>query len=235
MADYSKGSITLTGPDGPKTYESIKAKCEGGAKVLPLDITHNGIFEAAEGEGYSPINVNVPVQGGSLKNLLDTTKSTHFLFYYYDGSNIDGLINYDDTSNVTDMQSMFYNCRSLTTIPLFDTSNVTNMLDMFHNCYSLTTIPLFDTSNVTDMQGMFYNCRSLTTIIIKNTTKIPPLSTTSFTSCYHFTGTVNSQYNPEGLKDGRIYVPDDKVEEFKTATNWSVFAELIVPLSTYKE
>ena len=45
----------------------------------------------------------------------------------------------------------------------------------------------------------------------------------------------NDTYNPDGLKDGRIYVPDNKVEELKTATNWSVFADIIVPLSTLVE
>lgn len=64
---------------------------------------------------------------------------------------------------------------------------------------------------------------------------IPSLNSKAFTDCYHFYGRTNATYNPEGLKDGRIYVPDDKVEELKTATNWSVFADIIVPLSTLVE
>ena len=64
---------------------------------------------------------------------------------------------------------------------------------------------------------------------------IPVLNSNAFYDCYHFTGTVNSTYNPNGLKDGRIYVPDDKVEALKTATNWSVYADIIVPLSTLVE
>ena len=59
--------------------------------------------------------------------------------------------------------------------------------------------------------------------------------TNTFTNCYHLYGTVNSQYNPEGLKDGRIYVPDDKVEELKVAEKWNVFADIIKPLSEYVE
>ena len=35
---------------------------------------------------------------------------------------------------------MFYNCTSLTSVPLFDTSNVTNMGRMFDGCTSLTTL-----------------------------------------------------------------------------------------------
>ena len=64
---------------------------------------------------------------------------------------------------------------------------------------------------------------------------IPSLNSNAFTNCYHFTGTTNATYNPQGLKDGRIYVPDDKVNELKTATNWSKYADIIVPLSTLQE
>ena len=64
---------------------------------------------------------------------------------------------------------------------------------------------------------------------------IPVLSSSAFNNCYHFTGTTDADYNPQGLKDGRIYVPDDKVEELKVATNWSVYADIIVPLSTLVE
>ena len=32
---------------------------------------------------------------------------------------------------------------------------------------------------------------------------------------------------------GGIYVPDDSVEAYKTATNWSAFADIILPLSQY--
>ena len=64
---------------------------------------------------------------------------------------------------------------------------------------------------------------------------IPILASDSFTNCYHFTGTTDATYNPQGLKDGRIYVPDDKVDALKTATNWSTYADIIVPLSTLQE
>ena len=64
---------------------------------------------------------------------------------------------------------------------------------------------------------------------------IPILSPYAFTNCYHFTGTTDPTYNPQGLKDGRIYVPDDKVDALKTASGWSTYADIIVPLSTLQE
>ncbi|MBR3198658.1 MAG: BspA family leucine-rich repeat surface protein, partial [Bacilli bacterium] len=69
-----------------------------------------------------------------------------------------------DTSKVTDMAYMFFNCGNLTEIDLsgFNTSNVTNMASMFNapNDFSskLTNIIFsedFDTSNVTNMGLMF--------------------------------------------------------------------------------
>jgi surface protein len=73
-----------------------------------------------------------------------------------------------DSSNVTNMRSMFEDCRNLTSIDLsnFDTSNVGNTYAMFSGCRSLTTLDLtsFDTSKVINMSYMFYNCPRLTTI-----------------------------------------------------------------------
>ena len=267
--------------------------------------------------------------GNTLKTLLDATKSCYYLFYNYKGTSIDELISYNDTENVTNMNSMFQNCSNLTTIPQLNTSKVTNMYSIFDGCSKLTSIPQLDTSNVTNMNYMFINCSNLTTIpqlntskvtniismfqncsnlttipqldtskvinmasmfqncsnlttipqlntskvinmsytfyncykltkiditylpsinssfvgycksltklIIRNMTTIPELSSDAFNDCYHFTGTTDATYNPQGLKDGRIYVPDDKVEALKAATNWSVYADIIVPLSTLVE
>lgn len=77
-----------------------------------------------------------------------------------------------NTSNVTDMSVMFYQCRSLTSLDLtnFYTSNVTSMNGMFFECFGLTSLNLgnFNTSNVTDMNGMFFNCSGLTSLDVSN-------------------------------------------------------------------
>ena len=233
-----------------------------------------------------------------LKEYLDETKDARFLFCGYSNNGfpstwyynltyerLQKILSYNTTSNVTNMNGMFFQCRKLTTIPLIDTSSVTSMYYIFEGCSSLTTIPQLDTSKIDNMYEMFrgcsklttipqldtskvvsmsfvfygcyklatidithmnitstsdssnfaYNCHSLTKLIIRNMTTIPALSSDAFSNCYHFTGTTNSTYNPQGLKDGRIYVPDDKVDALKTATNWSTYADIIVPLSTLVE
>lgn len=192
--------------------------------------------------------------------LFNTSNVTSMEKMFYNCSNLTTIPQLN-TSNVTTMSNMFYQCTSLTTIPQLNTRSVTNMNHMFYFCTSLTTIPQLDTSKVKDFGVMFqscfklttidithmnitstynsssfaYDCHLLTKLIIRNMTTIPVLASDAFSNCYHFTGTTNATYNPQGLKDGRIYVPDDKVEELKVATNWSKYADIIVPLSTLVE
>ena len=77
-----------------------------------------------------------------------------------------------DTSNVTNMFSMFSSCSSLKTLDLsnFNTSNVTDIGQMFSSCSSLNTLDLsnFNTSNVTNMGWMFSSCSSLKTLDLSN-------------------------------------------------------------------
>ena len=68
-----------------------------------------------------------------------------------------------DTSEVTDMGSMFTLCVKLTNLDVhnFDTSHVTDMHYMFSGCYSLTDLDLssFDFSNVENYGGFMDNGR----------------------------------------------------------------------------
>ena len=267
-------TATMTPRDFADGVMAIKTSSEGGTGIDTSDATatSNDILldktAYANGEKivgtiptYNNEHENGYIQTNTLKKLLDATKSASYLFYYYKGTSVDDLIKYSDTSNVTNMRTMFYYCQNLQSIPLLDTSNVTNMDSMFYYCQNLQSIPQLNTSKVTNMENMFHNCEKLQTIdlthmkiksalysshmcdnchsltkfIIRNMDTIPPLESTAFDSCYHFTGTTNATYNPQGLKDGRIYVADAKVDELKQAANWSVYADIIVPLSTLVE
>jgi len=64
-------------------------------------------------------------------------------------------------ANATDFSSMFYNCSSLQSVPLFNTAAGTSFTSMFYNCYSLQSVPLFNTAAGTNFTSMFYNCSSL--------------------------------------------------------------------------
>ncbi|WP_411800639.1 BspA family leucine-rich repeat surface protein, partial [Lactococcus paracarnosus] len=67
-------------------------------------------------------------------------------------------LTYLDTSEVTNMDKMFYDCYDLKQLDLsnFNTSNVTSIVDMFFYCVSLKSLDLskFDTKKMTDMTGL---------------------------------------------------------------------------------
>ena len=81
-------------------------------------------------------------------------------------------VEYVNTSQVTNMENMFYGCSGLTSLDVsgFDTSKVTDMGSMFDGCSSLTSLDLsgFDTSKVTDMGWMFSDCSGLTSLDVSN-------------------------------------------------------------------
>ena len=181
---------------------AIKAIKTGGSSIetIELSVNQNGNYIPDEGKAYSKVSVNVPqtADSGTLKSLLDATKSSAYLFNNYTGRRVDSLISYSDTSNVTNMSSMFSTCSNLTTIPELNTSKVTNMRYMLDGCSSLTTIPQFDTSNVINMIGMFHSCRSLTSIPELNTSNVTDMSF-MFQNCSSLT--TIPQFNTSKVKD----------------------------------
>lgn len=92
----------------------------------------------------------------------------------------------------------------------------------FQLCKSLKKIDLNVVKRISD--GAFWNCKLLECVKILNTETVCVLT---------------SKYALEGTKiksgNGYIYVPDKLVQQYKTATNWSVFANQIKPLSEYVE
>lgn len=78
-----------------------------------------------------------------------------------------------NTSNVTTMYHMFFDCRSLKELEFgegFSTGEVQNMLHMFYNCNSLTVLDVtgFDTSSAQTLYGMFQGCKSLQSLDLSN-------------------------------------------------------------------
>ena len=162
-----------------------------------------------------------------------------------------------NTSNVEKNSGMFYMCNNLEYIPALDFSKVSAFNQTFGRCEKLKNIELFNSDKTnylgstfsycyelkkviinyypyityeSDVDYLFSNCYSLKTIIIKNIEDRAKLGGSSFSNCYHFLGTSNSTYNPDGLKDGRIYMPIDYVEKISILDNWKKFSDIIKPL-----
>lgn len=56
---------------------------------------------------------------------------------------------------------MFYNCKSLTAIPLLDTSSALSLSQFCYMANSIKTIPLLNTRKCTNFSSMFYSCYAL--------------------------------------------------------------------------
>lgn len=112
----------------------------------------------------------------------------------------------------------FYNCAKITikSIP----NNVTIIDEYaFQKCASITEMTCL--GNITTIKSNAFNqCSTLSKFMLPNITSVPTLSTKSA-----FTET------PIASGTGYIYVPDDLVDSFKAATNWSTYADQIKGIS----
>ena len=117
--------------------------------------------------------------------VVDADKSITAISQYKDNKDV-RYAKMLDTSQVTDMNSMFNGCTSLITIPVLDTSQATSMNYMFSGSTSLTSIPALDTSKVTNMDSMFYDCTSLTSIPTLNTSQVTSMRS-MFNGCTSLT------------------------------------------------
>ena len=114
-------------------------------------------------------------------------------------------IQYINTSAVTDMNGMFYDCDDIVSLDLssFVTNNVTDMQNMFLECNHLKSVDLssFNTSNVTDMSGMFLGCSNLKTLDLSTftTNKVQKIGS-MFAECYRLkTIYVSANWNLSSL------------------------------------
>lgn len=88
----------------------------------------------------------------------------------------------------------------------------------FSFCETLTTVNFPNATSIGS--SAFYNCSALTTVIIgTNQTTVVTLPAYAFASTPIASGT------------GYIYVPDNLVNSYKTATNWSTYATQIKGIS----
>jgi len=172
--------------DGPTFNQTLKELSGDLANIQSIDfIINDGTKPTTDyvllstSDSYYPIyatynNGGVKVFTAGDRFVLNTNCSKMFYDFYH-------LISLElssfDTSNVTNMNSMFSGC-SVACLDLssFDTSNVTDMKTMFSSCQNLTSLDLsnFDTSSVISMCAMFVSCSKITSLDLSsfNTTNV---------------------------------------------------------------
>ena len=170
LVRFYVGEITGTTPQTVKIYTDSNTSVD---------------IQVSEGEGNKWYSYVLPkykglynIEGDSVKKVIIKADISFEGAYSYPylviipSSVVDASFKGSNTSNVTDMSGMFWNCRGLTSLDVsgWDTSKVTHMNYMFYGCTSLTSLDLrnFNTSNVTDMGSMFDGCTSLTSLDLRN-------------------------------------------------------------------
>lgn len=164
--------------------------------------------------------------------------------------------------NAGNISSMFSGCNNLviTNYQNKGTANVTNVSNLFTANYvmeefDLTNWNLNRCTSANSVQNLFDNCRALKTIrmplsfnkasgayrIATNCYVLTKLFlpadvlytyNNTLQNCYHMNGTRNTTYNPQGLRDGLIYVPNSRLASYKTATGWKDFANQFIGMAT---
>lgn len=130
--------------------------------------------------------------------------------------------------------AFFSSCKALTEVYLPQVSGQITK-SAFSSCNALETAILPKCTEISS--SVFSDCYSLKKLVLgtEATTNYAMGNTNCFSNCYHIKGTVNATYNPNGDKDGYIYVPLSRVAEVRTKTNWVTYATQIMPWVATRE
>ena len=118
----------------------------------------------------------------------------------------------------------FNSCSNLTNVDFPEASDLKP--EAFMACHDLISVRLPKVTSIGN--SAFSYCYPLNKLFIAQAEQICTLGQAVFKNCYHILGTTNSKYNPNGLKDGYIYVPASLLSQYKVATNWSEYATQII-------
>lgn len=174
---YTDGTLILSSTDYTDTTRTIAENGDYGDVSQKVNYYSEEVNGPPELKGDYPgwlngASIYYPGGNSKIKKVIIKDKIAPInTSYWFCGSaitEIEGLEKMD-TSNITDMSSMFAFCQGLSNLNLsnFDTSNVTNMSKMLYCCSGIETLNVssFDTSKVTDMETMFCSNGGLKQII----------------------------------------------------------------------
>lgn len=152
---------------GEVSEDTIFADYPARIKAIEHDFFYNALTK--NGTDYSHLCEEFRQDQICDFSKYDTSQVRTMYSMFYNCKTVTSLnVSNWDTGKVTNMSYMFYDCNSLTSLDVsnWNTSNVTNISCMFYDCNSLTSLDLsnWNTKNVTDMYNMFHYCSSLTTV-----------------------------------------------------------------------
>lgn len=126
----------------------------------------------------------------------------------------------------------FVGCKGLKSITIPDTVSTIES-NMFSNCQNLANVKLPSNIKALSM-NMFSNCTGLTSITIPNS--VTGIGSNTFNGCTGLMEVIVEAVTPPRIQantfnnvpaDCDFYVPLGSVEAYKSATNWSAYADQI--------
>ena len=191
--------------------ETLQGKAVGGKQeqTKELNITENGSYTVEPDEGYtlSSVGVNVDVED-SLKGLF---------FHTLEEINIIE----EFTMGVKRLQ-----CSSLKRFSAPNMNDTASLSYTFYGCGKLSYID-FGKIKGTFQIHIIGGLHQLTTIIFRNPDEVVPLAQT-FSNNHSITRDNYTYYC-------NFYVPKTLLEDYKTATNWSTYADRFRAIEDYPE
>lgn len=161
---------------------------------------------------------------------IDSTISGYSIYY--------GKHSWQSLTESKDKETAYY--KTLQTMNNLIAGNATEIECNTNGCNSyafygqekLKTAKFLHTGNVASRGYIdtcaFMNCKSLICVVLHSTRRMGR-GPSVFDGCCHINGTIDETYNPNGLKDGYIYVPLSVIDEYKTDSGWRDFASQIMP------
>jgi hypothetical protein len=159
------------------------------------------------------------LRGSKLTAFNSTSLETVYSYGFYQSANLEE-INAPNINSLTSGSAFMY-CYALKRV---DFPKLRNAISgsVFNACTSLIYANLGNANAL--VTGCFSGCSKLETVILN---KIDGIATLNNVNVFNGTPIANGT--------GFVYVPDELVDSYKVATNWSTYAAQIKPLSELPE
>lgn len=175
----------------------------------------------------SVINIYGLFNGSDIKEIdvsnwnVENVTDMGYMFYTCQFENLD--ISKWKPYKLSNVYYMFSNCQKLKEIDLSNwvVNSLKSIASMFWSCYALEKADISGLSNglINNTYGTFQYCSKLATLIINSSNFL------NMSNINMLEGT------PIANGTGYVYVPDDMVDTYKSATNWSTYASQIKGMS----
>lgn len=243
------GTVTVNVPETEPVLETLAVTENGeytpGSGVDGFSKVTVNVETGGGGYSVEDIASDAGVKG---EILLDFKVTRSHAFAFNQGITKVTLASGYNGSYSTAVTNIFDNCKNITEVDTTEDvdSLPADWLDpspaIFYNCTNLVKVKyrkfcpsrygftgcenleIYDSSaSRFDNDNSFQNCKKLKTIILRKNELVPLVSGPS----YWAFSLNNTPFDPDYAEatGGKVYVPQDLIEEYKVATNWSTIYE----------